>query len=40
LLHRCCTKSSASESKAFHFLLFAGLSRVGDAGFEPATSAV
>jgi hypothetical protein len=23
-----------------HFLLFAGSSRVGDAGFEPATSAV
>jgi hypothetical protein len=40
LLHGCCTKLRTQSLDTLVFLCFAGLLRVGDAGIEPATSAV
>jgi integrase len=40
LLHGCCTKPPARKPGACLFPSFTGISLVGDAGFEPATSAV
>jgi len=40
LLHGCCTRAFSQESRALVYPPFAGPLRVGDAGLEPATSAV
>jgi hypothetical protein len=40
LLLGCCTKPPARKQEGLRILQFAGLLGVGDAGFEPATSAV
>ncbi len=40
LLHGCCTEHLPRDNVLPSFLVFAGVLEVGDAGFEPATSAV